>query len=79
MQIVQRPPGNTNYKSYRSETHLYCLAYLDAEVGIDHTDHTDHLSEMLFVRPVQPALLPGSPRIDGFHVLIIGPPQGRDK
>ena len=24
-------------------------------------------------------LLPGSPRIDGFHVLIVGLPQGRDK
>ena len=28
------------------------------------------------VSPVQPALLAGSPRIDGFHVLIIGLPQG---
>ena len=28
---------------------------------------------------VQPALFPGSPRKDGFHVLIIGHPQGRDK
>ena len=33
----------------------------------------------VFVSPVQPALLPGSPRTDGFHVLIIGLPQGRDK
>ena len=33
----------------------------------------------MFVSPVQPALLPGSPRTNGFHVLIIGLPQGRDK
>ena len=33
----------------------------------------------VFVSPVQPALLPGSSRLDGFHVLIIGLPQGRDK
>ena len=33
----------------------------------------------LSVSPVQPALLPGSPRTDGFHILIIGLPQGRDK
>ena len=32
-----------------------------------------------FVSPVQSALLPGSPRIDGCHVLIIGLPKGRDK
>ena len=38
-----------------------------------------HSRELLFVSPVQPALLPGSPRIDGFHVLIIGLPQYRDK
>ena len=36
-------------------------------------------SSGVFVSLVQPALLPGSPRIDGFHVLIIGLPQGRDK
>ena len=35
-------------------------------------------SSRVFASPVQPALLPGSPRIDGFHVLIIGLPQGRD-
>ena len=34
---------------------------------------------LVFVSPVQPALLPGSPRTDGFHVLIICLPQGRDK
>ena len=28
---------------------------------------------------MQPALLPGSPRADGFHVWIIGLPQGRDE
>ena len=33
----------------------------------------------MFVSPVQPALLPGNPRTDGFHVLIIGLPQSRDK
>ena len=33
----------------------------------------------VFVRPVQPALLPGSPRADDFHVLIIGLPRDRDK
>ena len=33
----------------------------------------------MFANPVQPALLPGGSRIDGFHVLIIGLPQGRDK
>ena len=33
----------------------------------------------VFVSPVQPALLPGSPRTDGFHVLIIGLPQGREQ
>ena len=33
----------------------------------------------MIVSPVQPALFPGSPRIDGFHVLIIGLPQGRDQ
>ena len=33
----------------------------------------------VFVTPVQPALPPGSSRLDGFHVLIIGLPQGRDK
>ena len=36
-------------------------------------------SSRVFVSPVQPALLLGSPRIDGFHVLNIGVPQGRDK
>ena len=36
-------------------------------------------SSRVFVSPVQPSLLPGSPRTDGFHVLIIGLPQGRDK
>ena len=36
-------------------------------------------SSRVFVSPVQPALLPGSPRIDSFHVLTIGLPQGRDK
>ena len=36
-------------------------------------------SSRVFVSPVQPVLLPGSPRTDGFHVLIIGVPQGRDK
>ena len=35
--------------------------------------------QRMFVSPVQPALLPGSPRTYGFHVLIIGLPQGRDK
>ena len=34
---------------------------------------------LVLVSPVQPALLPGSSRIDGFHILIIGLPQGRDK
>ena len=33
----------------------------------------------MFVSPVQPALLPGSPHTDGFHVLIIGLPQGREQ
>ena len=36
-------------------------------------------SSRVFVSPVQPALLPGSPRTDGFHILIIGLPQGKDK
>ena len=36
-------------------------------------------SARMFVSPVQSALLPGSPHMDGFHVLIIGLPQGRDK
>ena len=36
-------------------------------------------SSRVFVNPVQPALLPGSPRTDGFHVLIVGLTQGRDK
>ena len=36
-------------------------------------------SSRVSVSPVQPALLPGSPRTDGFHVLIIDLPQGRDK
>ena len=36
-------------------------------------------SSRVFVSPVQPALLPGSPRIDSFHVLTIGLPQGKDK
>ena len=36
-------------------------------------------SSRVFVSPVQPALLPGNPRADGFDVLIIGLPQGRDK
>ena len=35
--------------------------------------------KVVFVSPVQPALLPGSPRTDVFHVLIIGLQQGRDK
>ena len=30
-------------------------------------------SSRVFVSPVQAALLPGSPRTNGFHVLIIGP------
>ena len=34
---------------------------------------------VMFISPVQSALLQGSPCIDGFHVLIIGFPQGRDK
>ena len=33
----------------------------------------------VFVSPVQPALLPGSQRTDGFHVLIFGLPQGREQ
>ena len=33
----------------------------------------------MFVNPEQPTLLPGSPRIDGFHVLTIGLPQSGDK
>ena len=33
----------------------------------------------MLVSPVQPTLLPGSPRTDGFYVLIIDLPQGRDK
>ena len=33
----------------------------------------------LFGSPVQPALIPGSPRTAVFYVLIIGLPQGRDK
>ena len=33
----------------------------------------------VFVSPVQPALLPDSPRTDGFRVLIIGLPQGINK
>ena len=36
-------------------------------------------SSRVFASPVLPALLPGSPRIDGFHVLIIGLPQGREQ
>ena len=35
-------------------------------------------SSRVFVSPVQPALLPGSPRTDGFHGLIVGLPQGKD-
>ena len=34
---------------------------------------------VMFISPVQSALLQGSPCIDGFHVLIIGLPQSRDK
>ena len=34
-------------------------------------------SARVFASPVQSALLPDSPRIDGIHVLIIGLPQGR--
>ena len=37
------------------------------------------LLRALCVSPVQSALLPGGPRIDAFHVLSIGLPQGRDK
>ena len=36
-------------------------------------------SSRVFVSPVQPALLPDSPRTDGFRVLIIGLPQGINK
>ena len=36
-------------------------------------------SSRALVSPVQRALLPGSSRIDGFYVLIIGLPQGREK
>ena len=36
-------------------------------------------SSRVFVSSVQSALLPGSPRIHGFRVLIIGLPQGRGK
>ena len=36
-------------------------------------------SSRAFVNPVQPAILPGSSRTDGFHVVIIGLPQDRDK
>ena len=33
----------------------------------------------MFVIAVQPALLPGSTRTDGFNALVIGLPQGRGK
>ena len=36
-------------------------------------------SSKVFVSPVQPALLPGSPRTYGFRILMIGLPRGRDK
>ena len=36
-------------------------------------------SSRVFASPVQPALLPGSLHIDGFHVLIIGLPLGKEK
>ena len=46
-----------------------------------HKDEKEATAERhrMFVSPVQPALLPGSTRTDGFHVLIIGVLQGRDK
>ena len=36
-------------------------------------------SSRVFISPVQSALLPGSPHMDDFHVLIIGLPQGREQ
>ena len=36
-------------------------------------------SSRVFVSPVQPALIPGSPRTDSFHVLISGLPQGGEQ
>ena len=35
--------------------------------------------EYLFVSPEKPALLPGSPRTNGYHVLMSDLPQGGNK
>ena len=42
-------------------------------------ESTLRVSSRVFVSPVQSALPPGSPRIDGFHVLSTGLAQGTDK
>ena len=57
--------------------HSYC--YLNSGLRSTLSGLLDKPCMVMLVSPVEPALLPSSPRVEGFHVLIIGLPQGRDK